>query len=65
MRNSGRQKVIRPRRAYVGVFALFLLMSVYQCGKDASEPQGPVGVEPVALGDLIEVIEPPEAMPGR
>ena len=64
MRSSGRQKVIRPRRAYVGVFALFLLMSVYQCGEDASEPQGPVGVEPVALGDLIEVIEPPEAMPG-
>ena len=47
MRSSGRQKVIRPRRAYVGAFALFLLMSVYQCGDNASEPQGPVGVEPV------------------
>ena len=44
MRSSGRPSVVRPRWVCVGALALFLLMSVYQCGEVplASESSGPV-----------------------
>ena len=44
MRSSGRPSVVRPRWVCVGALALFLLMSVYQCGEVpiASESPGPV-----------------------
>ena len=44
MRSSGRPSVVRPRWVCVGVLALFLLMSVYQCGEVpiASESPGRV-----------------------
>ena len=39
MRSSGQQSVVRLRWAYVSALALFLLMSLYQCGEAPVAPE--------------------------